>query len=1023
MWEEHPAEMGPVLARHEEIIAAAASDAGGTLVRPRGEGDSTFCVFGRASDAVAAATEMQLRLRGERFGVPLAVRAAVHTGEADLRLGDYYGPAVNRCARLRAIAHGGQTLVSLTTEELVRDAVPPDVHLQPLGAFRLKDLTRIENVFQLNHPALPAEFPPLRSLDALPNNLPLQLTSFVGRDDEVATVLDLLRGARLVTLNGAGGCGKTRLALHAAAEVMDDYPDGVWVVDLAPLTDPDKVMPVLASAIGVREERGRPLLEVCAGAISDRRVLIVLDNCEHLLEVAAGVASDLLLRCPELRILATAREPLGIAGETTWRVPSLSLPDASAPLTLDALADSEAARLFLYRARAVAPDLRIEDRDAAAIAQICRRLDGIALALELAAARADVLSPEQIASRLDDRFRLLTGGSRTALERQQTLRAALDWSYGLLAEPARALFARLSVFSGGFTLEAAEDVCGFGAVPAADVLDLVSDLVRKSLVVLDRPAGRAARYRLLETMRQYARERLLASDEGPQVRERHAAWCVALAEAAEPDLYNSHQIERLRMLDEELENIRGALDWMIGSGAADPALRIVGGISVFWQARGHWTEARRWAARTLELPGGAPAARAPVVMMAARLAALQGDVGEAEESLELGRAEADASGDAKLIARAALVAGIVTYQLADREAARPSFEEGVRLIAEVQDEQWLPAALNSTAIMSQELQGSLEGYAAALAAAERNGDLRLQCMISNNLAFIWRLQGYLGRAKEMLDRTLELARDLGDKNTVAGTLQQLATISWFRDDRAEMDRLFGEIEEILIELGGSRSQVWRTWMRATRLASDDDLTAASKVYAEAMREAERAGDRPLGALMAFFIGISDLGADAPTARRSLEVARDGLEALGDTEFAQSIDLVIGWLDIEDGAFEEARRRIVEGLEGAVRWESRIEVADAVACCAAFALLQGDSTNAATFFGASDGLLAEIGITVRPMLRSRVVRYQARLREACASQHELDAAWKLGRAMDWTQATEAALAWLRAWSAGAPAGAP
>jgi class 3 adenylate cyclase len=426
-WEEHPAAMRAALARHDALIEAEVAGHEGTVVRPRGEGDSRFAVFARASDAVAAAAALQRALSAEPWPpeAVLRVRMALHTGEADLREGDYYGSAVNRCARLRAIAHGGQTLLSAATAALVWDSVPSGASLRDLGEHRLADLQRPEHVFQLDAGALPAEFPPVRSLEASPNNLPVQLTSFIGREEEIAEVTRLVRaapsGARLLTLTGAGGAGKTRLAVQVAAGVVEDAPDGVWYVELAPLADPALLPQAVASTCGVRETPGRSLLASLCEVWQPRHVLLILDNCEHLLDACAALADTLLRHCPHLSILATSREPLGIGGETTWRVPSLAPPPQGAQ-PREALTRYAAVQLFVERAVAVRPDFAVTEANAPVLAQICARLDGIPLAIELAAARMRGLAVEQVAARLDQRFRLLTGGSRTALPRQQTLR-------------------------------------------------------------------------------------------------------------------------------------------------------------------------------------------------------------------------------------------------------------------------------------------------------------------------------------------------------------------------------------------------------------------------------------------------------------------------------------------------------------------------------------------------------------------------------------------------------------------------
>ncbi|MCC6626577.1 MAG: adenylate/guanylate cyclase domain-containing protein [Chloroflexi bacterium] len=535
------------------------------------------------------------------------MRLALHTGEAEVRDGDYYGTAVNRCARLRAVAHGGQVLLSQATYDLVQDALPPGASLHDLGAHRLRDLVRPERVYQLVQPGAPSTFPPLRSLDAYPHNLPPQLTSFIGRQVELAEIKGRLATTRLLTLTGTGGCGKTRLALQVAADLIDAYPEGVWLVELAPLADPLLVLPTLAAVVGVAEQPGQPLLAGLLAGLKSRRLLLVFDNCEHLLDATARLADALIRGCPGVVVLATSREALGIAGEAPWRVPSLAVPNPHQALPLAALADVEAVQLFLARVRVGQPRFTLSEGNAAAVTQVCRRLDGIPLALELAAARVRALPVQELAQRLDDRFRLLTGGSRTALPRQQTLQATIDWSYQLLDPQEQALLRRLSVFAGGWTLPAAETVGAGGPIEDRAVLDLLTRLVDKSLVMLDE-SGEEWRYQLLETVRQHAGELLAASGEAESVHGRHAqAMLTLMASAhAQPDLSqitwmlgDTMSAPGMDRIERDHDNMRLALRWLLDCNSWDPALRLVSMLGPFWYGRGYLREAKQWLTEAL----------------------------------------------------------------------------------------------------------------------------------------------------------------------------------------------------------------------------------------------------------------------------------------------------------------------------------------------------------------------------------------------------------------------------------------
>jgi predicted ATPase/class 3 adenylate cyclase len=485
LWELDPQAMRVATVRHDRLIEKVAAQHDGTVVRPRGEGDSRFVVFDRAVDAVAAAYMVQRAFVSEEWATPepLRVRMAIHLGDADSREGDYYGSAVNRCARLRAIGHGGQTLLSGAVADAVRGMLPADVSLRDLGLHRLKDLGVPERVWQLDHPVLPSEFPSLMSLDAERHNLPAQLSSFVGRETELAEVTELLERTRLLTLTGTGGVGKTRLALHTAAETVGRYSDGAWIVELAALMDPDLLAFAVAAAIRVRERAHEPVVETLINHLRTLRMLLVLDNCEHLVQPCAKLAARLLQTCPNLTILTTSREPLGIVGEVTWPVRPLSVPDTQPTLAFTDLTRAGSVALFLDRARAAMPDFALTADNALAVAQVCRRLDGLPLAIELAAARVRVLSPKQIAERLDDCFRLLTNGGRTAPARQQTLRATLDWSHDLLTEAEQTLLRRLAVFVGGFELDAVPAITVDTPIDATESLDLIARLTDKSLGV------------------------------------------------------------------------------------------------------------------------------------------------------------------------------------------------------------------------------------------------------------------------------------------------------------------------------------------------------------------------------------------------------------------------------------------------------------------------------------------------------------------------------------------------------------
>ncbi len=554
-------------ARHHAILCQSIEANNGYIFQMVGD---AFCAaFHTAPDAIKAALAAQQVLQGEDWRpAPIRVRMGINTGMAQLKDSnghevDYVGyAALARTARVMAVGSGGQILLSSSSNELARGELLQGVSLRDMGQHRLKGLLNLEHIWQVDQPGLLHDFPSLKTLNAIPNNLPAQLTSFIGREKEIEEVKQQLQGHRLVTLVGPGGTGKSRLSLQIAADVLDAYVHGVWLIELASLSDPGLVASAILSGLSVSEQKGMTALQALEEYLAEKTLLIILDNCEHLIEVCADTVQRILKTSLKVSILASSRESLGVSGEVSWPVSSLSLPNPNSSLQPEQLTQYEAVRLFIERVQLVVPRFTITAANASVIAQICYRLDGIPLALELAAARAKSLSVEQIMSRLDDRFRLLTSGSRTALPRQQTLRALIDWSYDLLSGTEKLLLSRLSVFAGGWTLELAEQVCSDDNLDVLDIFDLQGNLVDKSLVVLEEENG-VARYRILETIRQYAYEKLIESSEDSKIRVQHCAIYVEFAERAEPEIRGEHTRRWMSIVDAEFENIRSALNWAL----------------------------------------------------------------------------------------------------------------------------------------------------------------------------------------------------------------------------------------------------------------------------------------------------------------------------------------------------------------------------------------------------------------------------------------------------------------------------
>ena len=581
LWERHPDQMGVALAEHDRRLQAAVDNHGGYVFTTAG--DSFAVTFRTAAAALAAAVEAQLSLLKPCGELDIRVRMAVHTGDATVRDGDYFGAVVNRSARLMSAGHGGQILLSAATADLVRGSLGEGLDLLDLGERRLKDLLRPEHIFQLRHPELASRFPDLKTLDGPWSNLPIQLTSFVGRDEDLVDVQKLLTANRLVTLMGTGGAGKTRLALQLAAEQFEDFPEGVRLVELAALTDPELVIDETAERFGVKTAPDVSPIDSIARKIGSQRMLLVLDNCEHLIDPVGLLAKQLLAACPSLKILATSREVLGVRGEVTFRVPSLPVPHTSDP---EEARQYGSVQLFTERAVTVKPDFSVDSDNVDAVVAICQRLDGIPLAIELAAARLRILSTAQVAERLSERFRLLAGAKSTRIERHQTLLAAIDWSHDLLSEDERILFRRLSAFAGNFTLEAVEAVCSQDPLDSLAVLDLISELAHKSMINPDEAPGGETRYRLLESLRQYGADKLLTASESGEISIAHLSFYADLAQSLEVMWRGGEIGQALELLDQDEDNLRAALDFSFADARIEFAARIVGAIGYLWYVTG-----------------------------------------------------------------------------------------------------------------------------------------------------------------------------------------------------------------------------------------------------------------------------------------------------------------------------------------------------------------------------------------------------------------------------------------------------
>jgi predicted ATPase/class 3 adenylate cyclase len=793
----------PTLEDHNRLVRGAIRDADGVDLRT--EGDAFFAVFRSAPAAVAGAASAQRALAGHAWPRDAAVRVrmGMHTGEGALGGDEYVGLDVHRAARIAASGHGGQVLLSSTTRALVEETLAEDLALMDLGRHRLKDLARPERIFQLNIGGLPADFPPIRSLET-PTNLPSQRTSFVGRGREVARVKELLRGPGLLTLTGPGGSGKTRLALQAAGAVLEDYRDGVFLVELSPVTDPRLIASRIAHAVGVRVEGGRPALDTLQEQLRDREMLVVLDNFEQLAS-GAPVVADLLAASPRMRILVTSREPLHVMGEQELAVPPLDLPQISDPP--ERLSRCESVALFLQRAAAVDPLFRLSEQNAPDVAELSRRLEGLPLAIELAASRVKLLPPRAILERLDRRLDLLTGGPVDLPARQRTLREAVGWSHDLLDDPEREVFRRFSAFAGGWSLDAAGAVADPGRELGRPLLETLGSLVDKSLVTRIPGRSEVARFGMLESIREYGAEQLEASGEAGPTWDRHGSVFLALAEAAEHHLRGTDRKRWLDELELEHDNLGAALRRALERGRAKEGLRMVGALWRFWHVRGHLAEGRRWAEDMLALPGASPrtAERGKALTALGGVAYWQEDIPATraayEEALTIARELGDRSAEAEGLYNLAYppaYEGDVDTAVATVKEAQAMFEE-VGVTRGVADCLWLQAIVarleGDTATARSLGEDSLRMHREA---GDRFG-------VTDALHVVGRIalaEGDLDAAKELFLEALDNDEDVGNWTGMGIVLDNLAALASLRRDDLVAVRLGGASEAIKEAAGG-----------------------------------------------------------------------------------------------------------------------------------------------------------------------------------------------------------------------------
>ncbi|MCV7125223.1 LuxR family transcriptional regulator [Mycobacterium lacus] len=964
LWDAHPEEMGGAVKRLDEALAGVIAAHGGVRPVEQGGHDSVVVAFTRASDAVAAALDLQ-----RASLAPIRLRIGIHTGEVRRGdQGDDAGPTITRTARLRDLAHGGQTLLSGTAESLVLDRLPVGAWLVDLGTHRLRDLPRPEPVAQLCHPDLRVEFPPLRmSDDVLAHGFPVHLTRFVGRGAQISEVHQLVAENRLVTLSGPGGVGKTRLAATVTAQAAAEF-GGAWFVDLAPITDPNLVPITVARALGLHDQPGRSTRDTVLRFLGGRHALLVLDNCEHLIEAVADLVVGLVEACPGVRLLATSREPIRVPGEVSYRVPPLSVAD-------------EAIQMFGSRACQVLPGFRLTEDNVAVVTEICERLDGLPLAIELAAARVRALSLAEILDGLQDRFRLLTGGGRTLSRRHQTLLASVDWSYALLTAPERVLFRRLAVFAGCFFLDDAQAIAGGGDVQRYQVLDELTLLVDKSLVVTEDRGGRTS-YRLPETIRHYALERLDEAGEGDVVRARHRDHYTALAALLDdPGCIDYGQ--RLDHAEMQIDNVRAAFGWSRQNSDAEGALALASSLLPVWMTRGRIREGRAWfdavfASERAHADAGGLAVSAAVRARALADRALldvfvdaAAGTGQAQHALAIAR-EVD---DPALLARTLTACGLIAVAVARAGVAAEYFAEAIEL-ARALDDRWRLAQI----LTYRAVDAVVAGCPVAACASAEEGR-RLADAIGDRYDSLW-CRWCLGWA--------QLVR--GELGAAAAQFRELV-------DEAEA------AHEVMHKANGlqglSSALVFRGELSAARAAADAALTAADLgeyfagmgYLAAAWQNMSVVMSPTAAAQRAFNAEVALADGDLVAARRWCE---DAVQSMTGRHLTVALT-TRARIAIAEGKRAEAERDAHRALACVTESGAHVDAPDVLECLAGLAGDAGNHQEAARLFGAAKAIRQRFGLVRYAIHQAGYDQSVAALRDAMGVS-DFDVGWAEGAAL-------------------------
>ncbi len=841
--QEFPDTYHLILEIHDSILSRTIEAHNGFIFK---KGTGTFCsCFSDPADAVNSAVGIQKEIYGKQ-DLQIKVRIGIHSGEAEYIDKDYFGYlTLSTVQRVMSVASGGQMLVSKSVYDGVESSLNGELSFKDFGDRSLKDLVEAVHLYQIVSDGIPSDFPPIKSLDPRRNNLPIELTTFIGREKEIAQIKEMLPEVHLLSLVGFGGTGKTRLAIHIAFDLIDEFDAGVWFVELAQLSEPSHILREIASALNVTTDEKRKTLDVLNDFLREKELLLILDNCEHVISNAQIYAEALLRNCPKLKILVTSRESLNISGESVYDVPALSLPDAGKDFSAESIFEFESVRLFIDRALSVKPDFKVTGSNAALIVRLCLQLDGIPLALELAAARVKMMSVEKILERLNDRFTLLKGGNRTLLPRQQTLKALIDWSYDLLSEKEKLLCRRLSIFSGGWILEAAEKVCSDDILDEEEILDLLTSLADKSLIKIYK-SDYNLRYTMLETIRKYGDERMIESDQKGKLQEGHSNYFYKLSEDSEKKLTGPGQKEEIRILSSEKENLRDSLRWSL-KNLPEQALKMAASLGKFWELQSDFTEGIDFLMKAMEnSKSSKPVVKARAILWTGIFFIHHGKYSESKKYLNECLQIFKENNDKERQAATLISLATITIFEADYENLKLLSDESLAISIQINNKSYIAASLQNTGLglMQQgmydearkKIQESLSIY------RELNDSVQLAKTIGNFGALEYLMMNF-EKAISAFKESLQLRRELGDRQGAAIALCNLGSVAYMQKDYDKAERVLEESLGIIRELGDRRVYVTPLNTLGTIAVERNEFQKAIRLFNESIAIAKDIGDK------------------------------------------------------------------------------------------------------------------------------------------------------------------------------------